>query len=152
MNRCIAVAAVVVMSSVFGIGRVEALSPTVVKPVAGRCIFPSARILSAIISAEARTNYLSKGYYQAFVTTRLRVKKSAAKNLTKGNVAGLTSITPTAGEPAMLEIIANAGGTPLELGCSAEAELTTTVVLVDSAGVRSNGRSVAKVILQGVFQ
>ncbi|MEY4667461.1 MAG: hypothetical protein RL518_160 [Pseudomonadota bacterium] len=152
MKRFIAAVAVLVVSSVMGVGKVEALSPPAVKAPTGRCLFPSGRTLGAVISAEAQKAYLSQGYKSAFVNARVVVKRPVVTTLSKANVSGLTSVSPTAGTPAILRITANQGGTPLELGCNAEAEITTTVVLIDSAGTRSNGRSVTKVTVQGAFQ
>jgi len=152
MKRFIAAAAVMVISSVCGISGAQATDPAAAKGPTGRCIFPSARTLGAVIAAEAQKMYLAQGYTQARVSARVVVKKPVITNLTKENVSGFTGVAPTAGTPAMLRITANAGGTPLELGCNAEAEITTTVALTDSAGVRSNGRSVTKVTVQGAFQ
>jgi hypothetical protein len=152
MRRLILGAIVLVVSSVVGGSRVEALSPPAVEAPLGRCIFPSPRTLSAIISAEARKTYLSQGYKQAFVGVRVLVQRPIMQQLNKGAISGLKSITPTAGNPAMLRITANSKGAPLELGCNVDAEITTTVVLIDAKGVRSNGRSVTKVIVQGAFQ
>jgi hypothetical protein len=147
----IAAAVVIALSSVCGVSGAHATNPPTVKGLTGRCIFPSARTLGAVIAAEAQKMYLAQGYTQARVSARVVVKKPVVTNLTKENVSGLTGIAPTTGTPAMLRITANAGGTPLELGCNAEAEITTTVVLVDSAGVRADGRSVTKVTVQGAF-
>lgn len=152
MKRSVIAAVVLVVSNIVGISRVEALSPPVVEPPLGRCVFPSPRALGAIISTEAKKTYLSQGYKQAFVGVRVFVQRPILQQLTKGNVSGLKSITPTAGNPAMLRITANSKGAPIELGCNADAEITTTVVLIDAKGVRSNGRSVSKVIVQGAFQ
>ena len=152
MRRFIAAVAVVVVAGVCGIVRAEAASPAVAKGPIGRCLFPSARTLSAVISAEATKTYLAQGYKQAFVGVRLLIKKPVVATLSKGNVSGISKIAPSAGNPAMLQITANANGAPIELGCNAQAELTTTVVLIDAAGARTNGRSVTKVTVQGVFQ
>lgn len=152
MKRSVIAAVVLVVSNIVGISRVEALSPPVVEPPLGRCVFPSPRALGAIISTEAKKTYLSQGYKQAFVGVRVFVQRPILQQLTKGNVSGLKSITPTAWNPAMLRITANSKGAPIELGCNADAEITTTVVLIDAKGVRSNGRSVSKVIVQGAFQ
>ena len=152
MKRFIVAVAVVVVAGVCGIVSVEAASPAVVKGPIGRCIFPSARTLSAVISAEATKTYLAQGYKQAFVGARILIKKPVVTNLSKANVSGLSKIAPSAGNPAMLQITVNANGAPIELGCNAQAEITTTVVLINAAGVRTNGRSVTKVTVQGVFQ
>lgn len=152
MRRFITVAVVLVVSSVVGVARVEALSPPAVEAPLGRCVFPSSRTLGAIISTEARKTYLSQGYKQAFVGVRVLVQRPILQQLKKGNVSGLEGIAPTAGNPAMLRIKTNSKGAPLEIGCNVDAEITTTVVLIDAKGVRSNGRSVTKVIVQGAFQ
>ena len=152
MKRFIAAVAVVVVAGVCGIVRAEAASPAVVKGPIGRCLFPSARTLSAVISAEATKTYLAQSYKQAFVWARILIKKPLVTNLSTANVSGLSKIGPSAGNPAMLQITANANGAPIELGCNAQAEITTTVVLINAAGVRTNGRSVTKVTVQGVFQ
>lgn len=152
MKRCMAAAAIVVVSSMLGMARAEALTPPAVKAPIGRCLFPSGRALGAVIAAEAKKTYLAQGYREAFVSARVIVKKPVVSNLTKGNVAGLASIAPTTGQPAILQIKVNEGGTPLELGCNVEAEITTSVVLIDSAGARKQGRSVTKVTVQGAFQ
>lgn len=152
MKRFVIAAVALFVSSIVGISRVEALSPPAVEAPLGRCVFPSSRTLGAIISTEARKTYLSMGYKQAFVGVRVFVQRPILQQLSKGNVSGLKSITPTAENPAMLRITANSKGAPLEIGCNADAEITTTVVLIDDKGVRSNGRSVSKVIVQGAFQ
>jgi hypothetical protein len=152
MKGFVTAVAVIVVSSFCGFSSAVAESPPAVKEPVGRCVFPSARALGAVISAEGRKAYLSQGYKQAFVSARAVVKKPVVTKLTMGNITGLTSVALTAGNPTMLRITANAGGTPVELGCNAEAEITTTVVLINSEGVRSNGRSVTKVTVQGVFQ
>jgi hypothetical protein len=152
MKRFVISAFVLVVSNIVGVSRVEALSPPAVEAVFGRCIFPSPRTLAAIISTEAKKTYLSQGYKQAFVGVRVFVQRPILQQLKKGNVRGLKGISPTAGNPAMLRITANSKGAPLELGCNVDAEITTTVVLIDAKGVRSNGRSVTKVIVQGAFQ
>ena len=152
MIRFIAAFAVVVFMSVSGVAQAQTTKPAANKGPIGRCLFPSARALGAVISAEATKQYLEQGYKQAFVSARVLVKKPAVVALTKGNVSGLTKVAPTAGNPAMLQISANANGAPIELGCNAEGEITTTVVLIDAAGARKNGRSVTKVTVQGVIQ
>jgi hypothetical protein len=110
------------------------------------------RALGAIISTEAKKTYLSQGYKQAFVGVRVFVQRPIMQQLKKGYVSGLKDIAPTAGNPAMLRITANSKGAPLEIGCNIDAEITTTVTLIDAKGVRSNGRSVTTVIVQGAFQ
>ena len=135
-----------------GVVTAEAATPAVTKGPIGRCLFPSARTLSAVISAVATKTYLAQGYKQAFVGARILIKKPLVTNLSKANVSGLSKIAPSAGNPAMLQITANANGAPIELGCNAQAEITTTVMLINAAGVRTNGRSVTKVTVQGVFQ
>jgi hypothetical protein len=85
------------------------------------------------------------------VTARVAVKKPLMTALSRGNVAGLGAISITPGSPLLVKIAANAGGTPIELGCNAEAEITTVVTLTDAFGVRTKGRSVSKVIVQGAF-
>ena len=116
-----------------------------------RCLFPSARTLSAAVSAEATKTYLAQSYKQAFVGARILIKKPLVTNLSKANVSGLSKIAPSGGNLAMLQITANANGAPVELGCNAQADITTTVMLINAAGVRTNGRSVTKVTVQGVF-
>ena len=152
MKRFVIAAVVLVVSSIVGVSQVEALSPPAVEPPLGRCVFPSPRALGAIISTEAKKTYLSQGYKQAFVGVRVFVQRPIMQQLKKGNVSGLKSITPTAGNPAMLRITTDSKGAPLEIGCNVDAEITTTVVLIDAKGGRSNGRSVTKVIVQGAFQ
>ncbi|MEN9847230.1 MAG: hypothetical protein RIS36_2377 [Pseudomonadota bacterium] len=152
MKRFIAAVGVVVVAGVCGMVRAEAATPAVTKGPIGRCLFPSARTLSAVISNEATKTYLAQGYKQAFVGARILIKKPIVANLSKANVSGLSKIAPTAGNPAVLQITANANGAPIELGCNAQAEITTIVVLTDAAGARTNGRSVTKVTVQGVFQ
>jgi len=95
--------------------------------------------------------YLSAGYQQAFVTVRVVIKKPVVSVLSAGNVMGIKGISPQTGSPANLLVSANPGGTPIEIGCNADADLVTSVSLVDSAGKRSNGRTTTKVIVQGAF-
>ena len=121
------------------------------RPFQGRCIFPSSRALGGVIADEAKRMYLKAGYQQAYVGARLIIKKPVMSVLTTGNVTGIQKIAPQAGSPANLVITANPGGVPIELGCNAEADLVTSVSLVDSTGKRINGRTTAKVIVQGAF-
>ena len=144
--------AVVLVVGVSGIGGVQAQSSASPKAPSSRCLFPSGRTLGAVISEEAKKAYLAQGYKQVLVGVRVVVKRPVVTTLTKGSVTGLTSVTPTAGNPTMLRISANIGGAPLELGCNTEAEITTTVGLTDAAGLRSSGRSVTKVTVQGALQ
>ena len=157
MRRFLAVLIVVVAAISGGVGA-EAQSnggstSTVgtTKAPTGRCQFPSSRALGLIISQEAKSLYLKQGYTQAMVTARVAVKKPLMTALSRGNVAGLGAISITPGSPLLVKIAANAGGTPIELGCNAEAEITTVVTLTDAFGVRTKGRSVSKVIVQGAF-
>jgi hypothetical protein len=152
MKGCIAAVMVMVVSGICGVTGVEAATPPAAKSPTARCFFPSARALGAVIVDDATKQYLAQGYAKASVSARVLVKRPAVVTLTKGNVSGLTKIAPTTGNPAMLQITTVGGNAPLELGCNADAEITTTVVLVDSAGVRTNGRSITKVTVQGALQ
>jgi hypothetical protein len=160
MKNVLKVFVLVAFVGMLGIGVAEAQfsndakatpTPRPVSSPQGRCIFPSSRALSAVIADEARTMYLKAGYTRAFVGVRLVIKKPTVSVLTTGNVTGLKGIAPQAGSPANLLVTANPGGAPIELGCNAEAHLVTSVALVDSAGKRINGRTTAKVIVQGAF-
>lgn len=132
-------------------GTVSTATPKQTPAPQGRCLFPSSRALSAVIADEARKMYLSAGYQQAFVTVRVVIKKPVVSVLSAGNVMGIKGISPQTGSPANLLVSANPGGTPIEIGCNADADLVTSVSLVDSAGKRSNGRTTTKVIVQGAF-
>jgi hypothetical protein len=126
-------------------------APKPVPTIQGRCLFPSSRALSGIIANEAKKMYLTAGYQQAFVGVRIVIKKRLMSALTVGNITGIQKIAPQTGSPASLIVTPNPGGAPIELGCNAEADLVTSVVLIDSAGKRINGRTTAKVIVQGAF-
>jgi len=134
-------------------GTTTAVTPSPKPPttVQVRCLFPSSRALSTIIANEAKNMYLTAGYKQAFVGVRVVIKKRATSALTVGNIAGIQKIAPQTGSPANLVVTTNPAGAPIELGCNAEADLVTSVVLIDSAGKRVNGRTTAKVIVQGAF-
>jgi hypothetical protein len=147
----LATIAIVLMAACVGAIRVEAQPTKVNKPPKGRCLFPSSRALGSIIADDAKKTYLQQGYKEALVSVRVIVKKPVTSNISKSNVAGLGAVSPTAGDPTVLRISVNSGGTPLELGCNAEAEITSVVTLVDNAGVRTKGRSVTKAIVQGAF-
>jgi hypothetical protein len=166
MKNVLKVFALVAVVGLVGIGGAEAqfsssatatptpkptLTPKPAPPPQGRCLFPSSRALSAVIADEARKMYLKAGYPQAFVGVRIIIKKPVVSVLTGGNVTGIQGIAPQTGSPANLVVTANPGGTPIELGCNAEADLVTSVSLVDSTGKRINGRTTAKVIVQGAF-
>jgi hypothetical protein len=126
-------------------------SPRPVPAPQGRCLFPSSRALSAVIADDARKMYLKAGYAQANVAVRVVMKRPTAAVLTVGNISGIKGLAPQTGSPANLQISVNPGGAPIELGCNAEADLVTTVVLTDSSGKRYNGRTVTKMIVQGAF-
>lgn len=126
-------------------------APKTVARIQARCLFPSSRALSGIIANEAKNMYLTAGYKQAFVGVRIVIKKRLLSPLTVGNITGIQKISPQTGSPANLVVTASPGGAPIELGCSAEADLVTSVVLIDSAGTRINGRTTAKVVVQGAF-
>ena len=160
MKNVLKVLAVVAFVSIAGAVRVEAQAsaaaaatptPRPVPPPQGRCMFPSSRALSAVIADEAKKMYLKQGYKQAFVGVRITIKKPVVSVLTAGNVTGIQGMVPQTGSPANLIITANPGGAPIELGCNAEADLVTSVALTDSTGKRLNGRTTAKVIVQGAF-
>jgi len=156
MKSVLKVFAVIAYVGIVGIGRVDAQvgnAPAARATPApqGRCLFPSSRALSVVIADEARKSYLKAGYQQAFVGVRIVIKKPVTTALSLGNVAGIKSIAPQTGSPANLIVTANSGGAPIELGCNAEAELTTSVTLIDSAGKRINGRTTSKVVVQGAF-
>lgn len=160
MKNVLHVLAVVAFVAIAGITKVEAQfgstaaatpTPRPVPPPQGRCLFPSSRALSAVIADEAKKMYLKQGYQQAFVGVRVVIKKPVVSVLTAGNVTGIKGIAPQTGSPANLLITANPGGAPIELGCNAEADLVTSVVLIDSAGKRINGRTTSKAIVQGAF-
>jgi hypothetical protein len=159
MKNVLKVFVLVAFVGILGIGVAEAQyndakatpTPRPVPPAQGRCIFPSSRALSAVISDEARKIYLKAGYKQVFVGVRVVIKKPIVSVLTTGNVTGIKGIAPQTGSPANLLVTANPGGAPIELGCNAEADMVTSVALVDSAGKRINGRTTAKVIVQGAF-
>jgi hypothetical protein len=160
MKNVLKVFALVAFVGIMGIGAAEAQfsiqstttpTPRPVSSPQGRCIFPSSRALSAVISDEARKIYLKAGYKQVFVGVRVVIKKPIVSVLTTGNVTGIKGIAPQTGSPANLLVTANPGGAPIELGCNAEAVMVTSVALVDSAGKRINGRTTAKVIVQGAF-
>jgi hypothetical protein len=127
------------------------MTPNPLPPPKGKCIFPSSRALSAVIADDARKMYLKAGYKQALVAVRILMKKPVVSVLTAGNIVGIKGVAPQTGSPANLQITANPGGAPIELGCNAEAALVTFVVLVDSTGKRLNGRTTTKVIVQGAF-
>jgi len=150
MKRIVAVI-MMVLAIVAGGAQAQAQSSLTQKAPTGRCQFPSSRALGLIISQEAKNLYLKQGYPQALVTTRVVVKKPVVTALSKGSVAGLGGISITPSNPLAVKISANAGGAPIELGCNAEAEITTMVTLTDAYGFRTTGRSVSKVIVQGAF-
>lgn len=138
-----------------GLGRVEAQAPDCDLPLpfqtVGSCFFPSTRALSAIITDDAKKAYFKAGYTKVVVGVRIKIKRPVATVLSRGDVSGLQDIAPQVGYPANLKITARGGDTPIEIGCSTDADIITQVALTDSAGKRIFGRTTTKVVVQGVF-
>jgi len=117
----------------------------------GRCLFPSGRALGLIISDQAKKVYTQAGYKEVVVTARVVVKRAVPTQLSISNVRGIADISPQTGSPANLIVKGSGAGTPIEIGCNAEADLITTVSLLDKDGKRVRGRTANKVVVQGVF-
>lgn len=129
----------------------EAQTPTYVRPTYGRCVFPSARILSSIVSQELKAQYLRLGFSNVWVVVKILEQRPPATQLTLKNVFGFQLAAVDPANPTKVVIFANANGVPVDMPCSMNVQISTQVYLTSLDGKQLQGTSTSTAVVAGAF-
>jgi len=140
--------ALVAVSGVVAEAQTSTTSP---RPIYGRCIFPSSRILSSVISEELKGAYQRAGYKTSWVVVKVIEQRPPATKMTLGNVVGFQAAIPSPSNPTAVEIYANKDGVPVEMPCLEDVQIQTTVYLTDASGKQTQGTSTSTIQVAGTF-
>lgn len=130
------------------IGTAEAQST---RPTYGRCVFPSARLLSSLVSQELKAQYQKLGYSNVWVVVKILEQRPPAVQLTLRNVFGFQAAVVDPANPTNVKIFANANGVPIDMPCSLDVQVSTQVYLTSPTGAQLQGSSSSTVTVAGAF-
>lgn len=129
----------------------EAQTPTSLRPTYGRCVFPSARLLSSLVSQELKGQYLRLGYSNVWVVVKILEQRPPATQLTLKNVFGFQLAAVDPANPTKVVIFANRDGVPVDMPCSMNVQISTQVYLTALDGKQLQGTSTTTVVVAGAF-
>ena len=146
----------IISLAIFGISLIcgsgaEAQTPYTLRPTYGRCVFPSARLLSSLVSQELKAQYQIGGYTNVWVVVKILEQRPPATQLTLKNVYGFQVAAIDPANPTKVAIFANADGVPIDMPCSMNVQISTQVYLTTFDGKQLQGTSTSTVLVAGAF-